>query len=209
MEYTDLQRIFFFYYCEKKQSRERISDEQERGQPGDPSQSGKQSTKRLHGFLLPCPVYTFIWIILARDSLRPCATLGGPGTARGFSFFSKKKKVQPFSLPGLFANFPVPLGSSTNSQMLVKAQTRLRSSSSDHRKRKLREQCSDANLDRSLNKAIKGLAGTGFCKATTNAWKYQDSPSTALERRLCMLYYIAHYLYSSRKKPLELQSSFI
>lgn len=75
-----------------------------------------------HGFLCPTQCYTLIWIILARDSPRPCATLGGPATARGFSFFSKKKKAQPFSLTGLLANFPIP-ESLPSSQILVKAQT--------------------------------------------------------------------------------------
>lgn len=96
-----------FFIMKKRQSPARASNEQEEGSQ-ETFQSGKQSMKLLHGFLLPCPVYTLICIILARDSLRPSATLGGPGTVRGFSFFAKKKEAQRFSLTGLQAQFPWP-----------------------------------------------------------------------------------------------------
>lgn len=67
-----------------------------------------------------------------------------------FLFSPRKKETQPFSLTSLLANFPILLESSMNSQMLVKVPTRLWSSSHTPGRG-----CSDANLDRCLNKKIR------------------------------------------------------
>ena len=89
MEYIYLQDIFYY---EEKQSWASASSEQEGGKPGDTFQSGKQSMKLLHGFLLPCPV---VHINLDNPGQRFPKALCNPGWARNcerFFFFRQEKK---------------------------------------------------------------------------------------------------------------------
>lgn len=106
----------------------------------------------------------------------------GQELQEGFLFFSKKKKAQPFSPPGLLAGFPVPLVNTT----VARCKSRPRQGCGHHPT--TGKGCSDANLERGLNTETKGLAST-------------DSPSTAPERT-------TDVIQDTLCTALELQRSF-